>query len=551
MKTIPLFFLFFIQIAIAQKKEQYLITYTEKYNDKIIDADKKTIVFADEETTLITNNQFHTSPVFPKQQSYINPDLYIITHQAILKENEIISTVDSISLKNQTLNITDETDYILGYKVKKATTSINSNAIAIWFTTELPIKAGPNSLGISLGAVLKYTRNNDYVIEATSLKKQKEIKSLKIPPSKIVDGLTYQALLMHSRYLTIPVFKDEIISFNDNNKSNDSIMKFANGTIAVRKIKFPKIKKGSLIFVDLQEQANGDAYDRTGSVFAILPNSKTTFLKGLTEGINNLPLYDNGTSKKYQGFTSTDSYETTLELMRFFTPFGIHHFNYIKQKDKNWHDQVDYRQDISEFNELFSDKEVYLGVFIGNYDKGGHKISVNITIHPNETNLLPNKIIKPLFNTTNIMEMGGQEYPILFENGKTLKVNFTISEDLKQTYLRYIATGHGGWENGDEFVPKEHILSLNNRLIHRWIPWRVDCGSYRLDNPASGNFPNGLSSSDLSRANWCPGTVTNPLYIPLGSLKAGTHEIEVKIPQGAPEAGSFSYWNVSGVLIGN
>jgi hypothetical protein len=71
-----------------------------------------------------------------------------------------------------------------------------------------------------------------------------------------------------------------------------------------------------------------------------------------------------------------------------------------------------------------------------------------------------------------------------------------------------------------------------------------------LFNPASGNFNDGLSSSDLSRSNWCPGTATNPIYIELGDLKAGTHTIQVKIPQGPNEGGSFSAWNVSGVLLG-
>jgi hypothetical protein len=59
-----------------------------------------------------------------------------------------------------------------------------------------------------------------------------------------------------------------------------------------------------------------------------------------------------------------------------------------------------------------------------------------------------------------------------------------------------------------------------------------------------------LSSSDLSRSNWCPGTVTNPNYIPLGSLKAGKHTVKITIPQGKNEGGSFNSWNVSGVILG-
>lgn len=553
MKYTILILFFITNWCYAQNKNQYQITYSEKYNGEISNADKKIIAIANENSVLITNSNYHKTQNYPKQQSFINTASHHITTQAILKNQQTIASLDTLSINNQKWQITDEYATILGYKTRKATTSINSNTIHIWYTTALPIKAAPNSQGISLGTVLKYSRNNDYVIEASEVKKiaKKEYVNTTPTESKILNGLDFQDALMKARYHTIPIFKDEILSFNEKNSSNDTILKFANGTVAVRKVKFPKIDKGNLVFVDVKEQANGDAYDRTGSVFAILPSNKTTFLKGLEKGINTLPLYENGTSKKYQGIVSTEAYDTTLELMRFFTPFGVHHFNHIQQKDKEWSDWVDYRQDISEFNETLSEQEVYIGIFIGNYDKGGHKVTANITIHPNENNLLPNEVVKPLFNTTNVMEMGGQEYPILFENNKTLKVTFKVDKPIKNGYLRYIASGHGGWENGDEFVPKNHEIILNNKLVQTYLPWRIDCGSYRLDNPASGNFSNGLSSSDLSRANWCPGTVTNPTYIYLGDIASGTHEIEIRIPQGLPEGGSLSYWNVSGVLLGN
>ena len=90
---------------------------------------------------------------------------------------------------------------------------------------------------------------------------------------------------------------------------------------------------------------------------------------------------------------------------------------------------------------------------------------------------------------------------------------------------------------------------MNGDKVISFVPWRDDCGTYRNWNPCSGNFSNGLSSSDLSRSNWCPGTVTNPEYIYLGDLEAGEHTITVAIPQGAPEGGSNSYWCLSGTLL--
>jgi len=314
-------------------------------------------------------------------------------------------------------------------------------------------------------------------------------------------------------------------------------------------VKFPAIKSGSQIFADVTEQSNGDAYDRTGSFFIIPTDKELSFLNGLNDGVKSLPIYSNGNGKDYQGVVVTKNYNPIIEMMRFFTPFGVKQYNYLELKDKNWHDKVMYRQDISDLANLLSEKEVWIGINIGNYDKGGHKVSANITIHPEES-LSKSKQIIPLFCTNNVMEMAGQEYGTMFNNEKGLEVNFTLDKPMKNAKLRYITTGHGGWENGDEFVPKKNSIYLNGKETFSFTPWRQDCGSYRLYNPASGNFSNGLSSSDYSRSNWCPGMVTFPIYIDLGDLEIGTHAMQIKIPQGLPEGTSFSSWNISGVLIG-
>lgn len=78
----------------------------------------------------------------------------------------------------------------------------------------------------------------------------------------------------------------------------------------------------------------------------------------------------------------------------------------------------------------------------------------------------------------------------------------------------------------------------------------ADCAWFRRFNPASGNFWNGVASSDLSRSGWCPGFAVEPVFIPFPDLAPGRHRIQVSIPMGAPEGDSFSAWNISGVLIG-
>src|SRR5690625_6804090 len=109
--------------------------------------------------------------------------------------------------------------------------------------------------------------------------------------------------------------------------------------------------------------------------------------------------------------------------MRFFTPFGIGHFNErVQLKGKDWHEQTSYRQEITDYLSMMSGKEVYIGVFVGNYDRGGHEISLDISIHKDRNNDKDMLKVFPLFNTLNVMEMAGQEYSTLFYSEKGLEV---------------------------------------------------------------------------------------------------------------------------------
>ncbi|WP_162127305.1 PNGase F N-terminal domain-containing protein [Flavobacterium phycosphaerae] len=530
--------------------QKYKITYLKSSNGTLIENQDPVWVFTNVNHTLLSSEKIRNQKTdYPYEETTIDRSTNSFYQTAFLNSSEIIATKDSIALAKQTFEYLNETKKILGYNCKKAKTVVNSNTIEFWFTEDLKVKGSPSVLGQNLGLVLEMVRNGNFVIKATQVEKIDALPYFR-KVTRLVDGLTYKDLLWKSRFTTISVFKDQIINFSEESKSNDSILRFANGTIAVRKIKIPEIKSGSQIFVDVTEQSNGDAYDRTGSFFIIPTNKSISFLDGLQNGLKSLPIYNNGNGKEYQGVTATENYNPVVELMRFYTPFGVKQYNTLQLKDKTWAENVLYRQDVSNLRTLLSGKEVWVGIFIGNYDKGGHKVSANITIHNEEETKKVATQIVPLFCTNNIMEMAGQEYGTMFNNEKGLQVTFRLDKPIKNCKLRYITTGHGGWENGDEFVPKKNTIVLDGKETFSFTPWRQDCGSYRLSNPASGNFPNGLSSSDYSRANWCPGTVTNPINIDLGDLEAGNHSIQIKIPQGAPEGTSFSSWNVSGVLIG-
>ncbi len=533
--------------------QNYKITYLRSSNGTLIDGQDPILVYTNESLTRVISKSIDENrSTYPSEFFNLERRTNTFIQIADLNEKSTIYSKDTLSLSKQTFELLNDTKKILGYNCKKAKTIINSNTIELWYTNDLNVKGAPTQLGQNLGLVLELNRNSNFVLSATKVEKVKQFPIIrkKEVSEKYVDGLTYKDLLWKSRFTTINVFKDQIVNFSDDAKSNDSILRFANGTIAVRKVKIPEIKVGSQIFVDLTEQSNGDAYDRTGSFFIIPTNKLTSFLDGLLNGVKTLPIYSNGNVKEYQGVIATANYNPVVELMRFYTPFGVKQYNYLELKNKTWAENVLYRQDVSDLRNLLSNQEVWIGINIGNYDKGGHKVSANITIHNEEESKAILTQIVPLFCTNNIMEMAGQEYGTMFSSDKGLEVTFKLDKPMKNCKLRYITTGHGGWENGDEFVAKKNTILLDRKEAFSFTPWRQDCGSYRLSNPASGNFPNGLSSSDYSRSNWCPGTVTNPIFIDLGNLEAGTHSIQIKIPQGLPEGSSFSSWNVSGVLIG-
>lgn len=552
---ILLILLAFSFAATAQKNQKALkITYSSSYNGKPVEGQDPIVVFADENQTVLTSEKIvDEKAIFPYERSFIDRKTNHHIQTAKLSSSREIFTIDSLSLARQNFEFLNDTKKILGYNCKKAKTIVNSNTIEIWYTNDTSIKGAPSILGQNLGLVLELNRNKNFVITADKIEKLKAIpENISLPRKDFptIDLLSYRDFLWKARFTTIKIFEDEIINFSDASKSNDSIFRFGNGTVILKKVRIPKIVPGSQIYVDLTEQSNGDAYDRTGSVFLIPMDSKISFLDGFQKGAGALPSYENGNGKSYLGMVRTENYSPLIELMRFFTPFGIKQYNYLQLKDKTWEERAFYRQEVSELVTALDNQEVYIGTFIGNYDKGGHKISLNLTIHTEENKTPKSTIAFPVFNSTNVMEMAGQDYATMFNNEKGLEVTFTLDRAIRNAKLRYITTGHGGWENGDEYLQKKNTITLEGKEIYSFVPWRTDCGSYRMYNPASGNFVNGLSSSDYSRSNWCPGMSTSPIFIDLGDLKAGEHTLSVKIPLGEVEGGSFSFWNVSGVLIG-
>nr|WP_319398491.1 PNGase F N-terminal domain-containing protein [uncultured Carboxylicivirga sp.] len=555
LRKIFVFFIFCLLVfnVSGSNKKAYKLKYSFYTNDKKIDNAERTLTYLDGVTYLSNDSD--------KVRNYI--DFNAKAMVSILSYNSDLYKVTTAFDSLAQPQFKETSDVILDYDCKYATFSSFSNTIEVWYTTEAQAKGSPykSFLPEKDALVLKVRINNSYMYQIESIDK---VKLSKIPDYPVAAAMEVkqsrmEELMIRSRYVTIPVFEDEIINFDPSKPTaknpvlvKDSVYHFSNGSVILKRITLPEVwHKGAKVFVQLTCASNGDAYDRVGSVFMIKDNLKAqTMLDAFTKGVDVVPSFTDNDGQKYQGMISESGYETPVELMRFASSFGVGHFN--KRREINnypWFDEALYKEEITQVIPK-NQNEITIGVFVGNYDKGGHKVNLKLDFYPDEDESNSEKqIVKPLFYTVNIMEMSGQNYGRFFNND-TLTVRFNLDNDLKASQLIYTSTGHGGWGGGDEFNPKLNQILLDGKLVYTVTPWRTDCATYRLYNPASGNFSNGMSSSDLSRSNWCPASVTLPYIIHLEKLTKGKHEVKVIIDQGDQEGNSFSHWCVSGTLTG-
>lgn len=460
--------------------------------------------------------------------------------QILKSEDKLIGLKKPFDERNSTPS--GEQQKINGYNCYKIDTVLRSNKIEIWYTNEVKYYGGPSLFTAGIpGLVMKIVRNGNYEIFAKRVDNSDDystLASMDINNVQVVDEADYQRALIDSRFKRYNIFENEIINFSDNLQSDDvNIIHLAKGNIIVKKINLADmITDKDYVIAELTVASNGDAYDRIGSVFAVQANKKNNYIDYLKLGYNTLP---EDKFSKFKGIVHSDTYNPPVELIRFITSFGTGFYNNdAKISGYNWKNGIKYKQEITDLIKGLGN-EIWLGVFIGNYDKGGHKVDFQLNVY-REDDADTIKWDCPLFNTVNMLEAEGVVYNDLFKKD-TLQVSVNIPEGLKELKLRYFTTGHGE----DEFIQKQNKIFLDDNLIFNVIPWRSDCATYRENNPASGNFPDGTSSSDYSRSNWCPGMIVNPYDIDLSGIKPGKHTFKIVI-----NCGPSSNWAVSGCLIG-
>lgn len=354
----------------------------------------------------------------------------------------------------------------------------------------------------------------------------------------------------------------------------DGIIRLVNGRIILKKIQVPHYERNVKVYIKTTIASNGDRWDKTGSCF-VLPRKSAINLMTIAEGKNKFPAVDSLKLEKLVGVVAGKDYLPTVELMRFMTPFGVGFYSSnndtLTSKRRpvyipKWEKCVQWQQDITDLYPLLED-EAYVGVFIDTWTEQGYLASMELQFKESTISCdrMQRRQVMPLLNTVYYI---GQEYPDIFAR-KPITTDFVLPKGVRNVRLKYIVTGHGGHDGGDEFVQKENILSVDGKEVKRFIPWRDDCASFRRFNPATGVWlekrvasyigENGytekeveepVASSDFSRSNWCPGTDVVPEEVELGDLKAGRHTFTVDIPKAQPINGNeMNHWLVSAYLV--
>lgn len=482
-----------------------------------------------------------------------------VYNQSRFDDGDVYYCSHSFENSNVTYTLEGE-EYMNGYECRKYRTTINSNSIEIWMTDKLGFNATPIvNRGFLRGVLVRQVINGNRITELNSVIKDKRIKQERIPidlgilvPAKDMTRITSDKLVIKKN-----IFDNEQIYFADIEKFEgeipyDSVIHFAYGTLILKRVYLDTLPEHYSYFIEMKEQSNGDAYDRSGSVFVIPTDRELSLEDALLNDIELLHSYTDRRGITYRAIKLEDDFVPVVELIRFFTPFGVNHYNDRVHIDGlEWSDIAYYKQEVTELSKHLRG-DVLIGAFIGNYDSGGHMLSLDLNAYPGDYKWDVSQNddwTLPLFNTCNVMEMAGQHYGRLFKTD-SLVVEFDVPENVDNLRLRYITTGHGGWGGGDEFNPKENTIIIDGEKKFTYTPWRCDCATFRELNPVSGNFWNAQSSSDLSRSGWCPGLAAQPVYFDMSFLEPGKHTITIAIPQGDDEGSSFNHWMVSGVLIG-
>ncbi len=129
-----------------------------------------------------------------------------------------------------------------------------------------------------------------------------------------------------------------------------------------------------------------------------------------------------------------------------------------------------------------------------------------------------------------------------------LSASFTVPEGTTRGYLEYRTTGHGAAAGGafscsgpaEEFCKRQHTIKLDGTTVKSFTPWK-SCATQCTPGTSQGdpgfayceeNPCGAIASVKAPRANWCPGTETDPVTIDAPELATpGPHDVSVLVSE--------------------
>jgi len=196
------------------------ITYTQVVNGRSSDRGGKTVVIAapDFAMTYSERDRSRLIPQTPEERNYIDYSQKQTWQVAQLFDGTSVHMKSDFSEYPEFV-LTDETAVIAGYTCRKATSSLRSNSLEIWFTNEAGVKGTPQpSFGIPDGLVLKTVRNGNFEVVAQEVVIEENQVSPPALPQNMgenADQALYRHRVTESYIETIRIFDEAQLSWGN------------------------------------------------------------------------------------------------------------------------------------------------------------------------------------------------------------------------------------------------------------------------------------------------------------------------------------------------
>jgi hypothetical protein len=258
-----------------------------------------------------------------------------------------------------------------------------------------------------------------------------------------------------------------------------------------------------------------DNYDRIGGVhIALVPKNQATYT-----------LNDTGVKR--------------IEIGRYITPF----------MNKNVSPtQVPYTYEVNNLYSVFSDlalREAY-DIYV-ELDVFGVPYAANTQVAgcAGRNDVFAGTLNFVTSNDSSITNTYNNLLPLLDSNelnnynntdqaGQTVRlVNFNLSQSTDNAKFFIISTPHGANANGEEYVRRQNLISLDNNQVLTFTPGGKSCEPYRQYNTQGNGIYNSSAQSTAwwtSWNNWCPGDSVPIRSFTTTSLSAGNHTLKYEVP---------------------